>query len=135
MTRRKRQAVEETQAERDARLPIPEAVGVRDGGGPVVAWDLRATHAFLAEMGWPSDCDAECCGRSCIAPVWRGVFRHVVAPGVAGYDGQVAARWLVENPNPMIVLPGDTGGGCFEALPGWSVVDVVRAFVAEAGRR
>lgn len=119
-------------------LPIPEAVGVRDGAGPVVAWDLRALHEFERELGRPSDCDADCLGRSCVTPLHDGTFRHFIGPGaVPGgrIDEGVVARWLADHPHPMIVLPGDMGGGCYEALPGWSVVDVVRAFVREAGRQ
>lgn len=119
---------------RAARLPVPDAVGVTDGDDQVVAWDLRATHAFLREQGWPSDCTTECRERRCIMPLQHGVFRHMLgaAQGVGDFDELAVARWLDDNPHPMIVLPNHVGH--YEPLPGMTVVDVVRAAITERSR-
>lgn len=112
-------------------LPTPDAVGVLDDGGEVMAWDLRATHALQRELGRPNGCDEACRARCCIEPIQAGnVFRHAVAPTVSrcATDDEVIARWLELHPNPVVNVPGKGG---YEPRDGCSVADVVRAAVRE----
>lgn len=105
-------------------LPIPDAVAIKNPAGRVVAWDARAAHAVIAENGQPCppDCDH-------IEPADFGKFRHTVGPvpTASVFDEQIIRLYLRKHPCPLVIF----GADCWEPLDGCTVVDVVRAAVAE----
>lgn len=109
----------------EARLPIPDAIAIKDTAGRLVGWDARAAHAVVAaNAGQP-------CPPACdhIEPADFTPFTRLVAPSqpAPAVDEAAVQAHLRRHPHPIVTF----GGEWWEPRDGFTVLDVVRAAVAE----